>query len=294
MDLEPTTKKSSSFLSDISPEQRLELQQQTALEFGIPPFFHDTLKNGNKGPELSVIPSGMFEMGSTPKEFGHTIEEAPQHYVNIRTPFAMGRCTITAEEFDEFREATHWHLRPDLLWTKGKKPVANIRISDAKLYIKWLNQQTGQTYRLPTEAEWEYAARAGSTTPFYFGENVSCKEVNFDPTSPYNEKKQQKSWFLPRCVPWPFSMEVGSKPPNLWGLHDIHGNIWEFTDSPWTNSHIGAHRDGSASISNHSQWHTTKGGSWFDAAEKSRSAARMKRFFDELDTNLGFRVVREL
>ncbi len=271
----------------------ISAQQEAADQLGKHIYFSDSLNSGGRGPELAIIPAGHFEMGAAPREHGRQPEETPQHYVNISQPFAIGRYTVTADEFERFRAATHWHLRPELIWSKGKKPVINIRVSDAKLYLDWLSDETGKTYRLPTEAEWEYAARAGSTTPFCFGEDVSCREVHFDSLSPYRDINKKK-WFLPRCLPMPTSIEVGSKPANLWGLHEVHGNIWEFTDSPWTNSHINANRDGTSDKHYHTPWITTKGGSWFDGANKARSAARMRRHFDEMDTNLGFRVLREL
>ncbi len=281
------------FVPEADAESLIADQEETANTFNKPKYFSDKMVSGELAPELTIIPAGLFEMGSTPKEHGHHQQEAPQHYVAIRQPFAMGRYAVTAEQFEAFRNATQWYLRDDLLWSKGNKPVINIRIADAKLFLKWLSDETGETYRLPRESEWEYATRAGSTTPFHFGEEVSCKQVHFDSLAPY-QKSDKRKWFLPRCFPMPVSVEVGSKPANLWGLHEVHGNVWEYTDSPWTTSHLNANRDGSPDKHNHSTWYVTKGGSWFDGAVHARSAARKKRFFDEMDTNLGFRVLREL
>ncbi len=290
---QPVSSSASRFIPGRENQLLLEAQQETAEQFSTPVYFSDTLSCGGHGPELAVIPAGHFEMGAAPDEHDHRKEETPQHYVRIGHPFAIGRYSVTAEEFERFRQATKWHLRPELIWAQGKKPVINIRISDAQLYLQWLSDESGETYRLPTEAEWEYAARAGTTTPFCFGNDVSCKEVHFDAFSPYRETHRKK-WYLPRCLPTPASIAVGSKPANHWGLHEVHGNVWEFTASPWTHSHLNANRDGSADVHNHSPWIVTKGGSWFDGASKARSAARMRRHFDEMDTNLGFRVLREL
>lgn len=283
-----------SFLPELSTEEIIELQSETARQKNISIYFKDKMLNGKDATEMAVIPAGQFEIGSPPQEFGHRQEEAPQSYITIRKAFAIGRYPITANEFEDFRLDTEWALRPELLWAKGNYPVINIRPKDAKLYAKWLSEQTGEKYRLPTEAEWEYAARAGTSTPFCFGETVSCKEINFDPSFPYNEAKERKRWYLPRCMPSIMASEVGIKPPNTWGLYDMHGNVWEYTDSAWTTSHLGINRDGTSHHSADGQWLVTKGGSWFDAAVFSRSAARKKRFFDEMDTNLGFRLVREL
>ena len=282
------------FLPNLTTKEISILQQKIAHQKGSDIYFKDKMNRGGYASEMAIIPEGQFEMGSTPQEFGHSPEESPQSYITIRESFAIGRHTITANEFELFRQDTEWSLRPELLWSKGNYPVINIRSRDAKLYATWLSEQTGEKYRLPTEAEWEYAARAGTSTPFSFGDTVSCKDINFDSSFPYNEAKEKKRWYLPRCMPSIAASEVGTKPPNTWGLFDMHGNVWEFTDSAWTNSHLGINRDGSTYHSANGQWLVTKGGSWFDAAIFSRSAARKKRYFDEMDTNLGFRLVREI
>jgi len=282
------------YLPDLESSEIQQLQAVTAEKSNLDVFFSDKLKSGGVGPELAIIPAGQYDMGSTQKEFGHQREEYPQHYTQIKKPFAIGRFTITADDFEKFRADTEWFLRPDLIWSTGKQPVINIRMVDAYLYLDWLSEQTGERYRLPTESEWEYAARAGTTTAFHFGDEVTCKEVHFHSLFPYNEAKQKKRWYLPQCSPLATALNVGSKPANQWGLHEVHGNVWEFTDSPWRDSHINSNRDGSVDSSFISSSNVTKGGSWFDDAIHSRSASRKKRLFDEMDTNLGFRVVREI
>jgi len=293
----PTQKNSLSktyFLPELSLDEIQQLQADTATALNLPVLFTDTLKSGKKGPELMIIPAGRYEMGSSHDEFGHRKDEYPQHYSQICKPFAIGRYTITADEFEAFQKDTEFFVRPDLIWSSGKEPVINIRLADALLYIEWLNEQTGENYRLPTEAEWEYAARAGTTTAFHFGDDVTCKDVHFSPLFPYNEAKQKKRWFLPICSPMATVLEVGTKPANTWGLHDVHGNIWEFTSTYWKDSHLYNNRDGSAHSDFISPLYVTKGGSWFDEAIHARSASRKKRLFDEMDTNLGFRVVRDI
>ena len=282
------------FLPDLDNNEVIQLQKETAEQLGLPQFFSDTLKTGESGPKLSVIPSGQYEMGSTSLEFGHNRHEYPQHYTHVLKPFAIGQFTVTADEFKVFTQDTEWYLRPDIIWAQGKKPQINIRMPDAELYLEWLSKQTGEKYRLPTEAEWEYAARAGTTTAFHFGDEVSCKEVHFHSLFPYNEAKQKKRWFLPKCAPMASALDVGSLPANAWGLYEVHGNIWEFTNTPWKDSHFNSNRDGSVDNNFMSSAIVTKGGSWFDAAVHSRSAARMRRLYDEMDVNLGFRVVREI
>lgn len=282
------------FVDELNHKQLGSLQTATAADYQLSAQFHDILRSGKQGPELIIIPPGRFEMGSEPHELGHRREEAPRHLTMIPKAFALGIYPITAEEFELFRQDTEWHLRPELIWHQGIYPVINIRMQDIQLYLEWLSEQTGYRYRLPTETEWEYAARSGSTTPFYHGEDVSCKEVHFNPLFPYKESQEKRPWYIPRCFPSPKASEVGLRTPNYWGLHDMHGNVWEFTSSHWSNSHLNANRDGSPSVSADPYWYVTKGGSWFDPAAQARSAARKKRYLDEMDTNLGFRILREL
>lgn len=275
------------FLPDLSEQQRLQLQWDTASAHCLSVAFHDTLADGSPGPQLMVIPAGGFEMGSPPDEFGHRPEEGPVRYSHVTRPFALGRCTITADEFKLFEAATGWRWRSDLIVAKGDLPVMNIRTPEAEAYCRWLSEQTGHRYRLPTETEWEYACRAGTTTAFHFGDSVTCREVHFNATLPYEEARQKKRFFLPRCVPLNSALPVGGRPANTWGLHDMHGNMWEFTCTPWDPAQRNLGPGG------RNKRMVVKGGSWFDAAVFARSAARRPRLRDELDVNLGLRVLRE-
>lgn len=289
-----TIKSDLPFIHDLTRDDLQRLQREAAESADVDIAINDAMAGTDLlAGEMAVIPPGMYEMGSLPTEFGFSNEEGPQHYVGIREAFAMGRYTVTAEAFAVFAQDTGWQPIPGLIEAKGSYPMINIRSRDALAYAKWLTVKTGAIYRLPTEAEWEYAARAGTLTPFVFGDSVSCKDVHFNAAFPYTELKEKKRWFMPRCVPLPKALAVGSKPPNAWGLHEVNGNVWEFTSSPWSNSHANARRDGRDSDIV-SDWIVTKGGSWFDPAIKSRSAARMPRHRSELDVNLGFRLVREL
>jgi formylglycine-generating enzyme required for sulfatase activity len=282
-------------MHEYSPGEVRERQREAAESLGLAPFFADTLDDGSRGPELAVIPPGVFEMGSPADEFGHRPDEAPVHYVAIERVYAIGRYTITAEEFERFRRDTEWYLDPDLVHSRERQPMINIRYGDAELYAAWLSRRTGQRYRLPSEAEWEYAARAGTRGPFHYGETASCAEVHFNSAFPYEEARQGRRWFLPRRLPSSSTEPVGAKPANAWGLHDMHGNVWEFTASPWTDSHHHSRRDGGIEPGvGDPQRIVVKGGSWFDAAIYARSAARRPRLRDEMDVNLGLRLVREL
>ncbi len=204
----------------------------------------------------------------------------------------MGRVPVTADQFQRFQRATGWAPRPDLIWSRGDRPVVNLCVTDARNYLAWLGAETGQSYRLPTEAEWEYAARAGSSLPFHFGESADCQSMHYRPAHP--DPANVGRWRIP-CRLFNGGPEfVGQRRANAWGLHDVHGNVWEMTASAWTDSHFGARRDGGASPASDASRIVTKGGSWFDPAVRARSAARMPRLVNEIDTNLGFRVLREL
>jgi hypothetical protein len=157
-----------------------------------------------------------------------------------------------------------------------------------------LSEETGQRYRLPTEAEWEFAARAGTRSAFAFGEAIGCRDVHFNSLFPYAERRERRKWYVPLCIPTPRPLDVGSFQPNLWGLYDMHGNVQEFTSSPWRDSHVDLPRNGVYRRTGNEEWVVVKGGSWFDPAVACRSAARRRRHVTEIDTNLGFRVLREL
>ncbi len=286
------TERNLPFMPDLTPADRQTCQRQAADALGREPHFSEPLAGGGRGPELAVIPPGVFEMGSPASEFGHCAEEAPQHYVVMREAFAIGRYPVTAEQFQQFQRATGWQPRPDLLWSRGTLPVMNLALPDMLAYIEWLNEETGASYRLPSEAEWEYAARAGAQSPFHFGDHADCDSMHFRPSHPDPAPRRRFRFpcRLSRGLPAP----VGEKPPNLWGLFDVHGNVWEMTASHWTSSHFNARRDGRPGSMGDRRRRVTKGGSWFDPAVRARSAARMPRLCTELDTNLGFRLLRQL
>ena len=273
----------------------LDLQHQAARAAGVEVAFRDPARSGAQVPELLVIPAGEFEMGSNAMEYGHRDTESPRRFVLIEQPFALGRFTVTREEWEAFQAATGWEPWDWLVWpATARTPIFNVKPADIRLYLGWLSEETGRRYRLPTEAEWEFAARAGTRTPFAFGETVGCREVHFNSLFPYEERRQRRKWYVPACFPLSRPLEVGSFQPNLWGLYDMHGNVQEFTSTPWHDSHAHCPRDGAYRAEPDNEWVVAKGGSWFDPAVNTRSAARRRRNIDEMDTNLGFRVLREL
>ncbi len=292
--LQPRSAAPLPFVSDLDERERVRLQEAAAAEAGLAVRFRDPLRGGGEGPELTVIPAGVFEMGSHPEEFGHRRDEGPVHYQQIAEPFALGVYPVTAEEFARFERDTGWRWRPDLITTEGRHPVINIRHGEAEAFCAWLSERTGRRYRLPSEAEWEYACRAGTTTPFAFGDSVTCRDVHFKASFPYEEARDKRRWYLPKCAPVARTLPVGGYRPNAWGLYDMHGNVWEMTESNWRNSLANLPRRHPAPVGRRNRWIVVRGGSWFDAAVFARSAARRPRLRDELDVNLGFRVLREL
>ena len=276
------------YVHDLTPAQLRALQVQAASQSSRDIQFHDTLKNGIPGPELMVIPPGVFEQGAPDAERG--FGELHQRHVHIDRAFALGRYCITAEEFERFVQATGFYWADHLIRSEGRQPVTNVDRHEAQAYMDWLSAETGARYRFPTEAEWEYAARAGSAGRYCFGEELGCGEGN---TGSFRlEGRANLGWrrFLPFCAPLNQAIDVGCYPANLWGLHDMHGNVWEFTSDAWLGPLDPLN---TAKMGQEGVWFVTKGGSWFEPAWQARSAARKPRRVNELDMNLGLRVLRE-
>jgi formylglycine-generating enzyme required for sulfatase activity len=235
-------------------------------------------------PRMVVIPAGEFTMGSPPSEQG---AEA-QHRVTIAAPFAIGKFEVTFEEWDTcVADGGCGGYRPDDAgWGRGTRPVINVAWGDAKAYGEWLSRKTGKPYRLLSEAEWEYAARAGTTTTFAFGDTLSPGNANFDGSTdgsgPSDVNRQQ-------------TMPVGSFPANGFGVHDMHGNVAEWVEDCWHDQYTAkAPTDGSAWLEGNCEGRVVRGGSWGDSQEEQRSAARTGGAkSDQFDTT-GFRIARGL
>ncbi len=275
------------YVHDLDAQALRAMQAEAARAHGLAVFFRDAMRHGGDGPELAVIPAGVFEMGADDeaRRFG----DLPARNMHVDKPFAIGRCTVTTEEFGRFEAATGYLWQDHLVRGEAHQPAINIDLAGFGAYLAWLSEETGQRYRLPSEMEWEYAARAGSRTAYCFGEYLTCSEANVGSFAP--PQKAVSGWrrFLPFCVPFNRAVEVGSYPANLWGLFEVHGNVWEFTGDRWHGP-----IDAMSRKPAQGDWRVTKGGSWFEGALDARSAARKPRFHNELDVNLGLRVVREL
>lgn len=240
------------------------LQEQTAEALGMPVLLRDGLKDGSEGPEMVVIPAGRFLMGS-PEDEPERCDDERQHPVTIQRPFAIGKYEVTFAQYDRFAEATGRDKPNDRGWGRGRRPVINVDWHDAVVYAEWLSEQAGQEYRLPTEAEWEYAARAGTATPFHFGETISTDQANYDGN--YTYAGGSKGDYRKKTV------EVGQFPANAWGLHDVHGNVWEWTCSEYDKAYGGAELE-YVGKNDASALRVIRGGSWGSEPRNLRSATR--------------------
>jgi formylglycine-generating enzyme required for sulfatase activity len=239
-------------------------------------------------PDMIQIPAGRFLMGSPPDEPGRYDNEGPQHWVQIPA-FALGKHAVTFDQWDACVAAGGCNHRPeDQGWGRGQRPVINVSWDDAQQYIRWLSRETGKTYRLPSEAEWEYATRAGTNAPFSTGDCISTTLANYNGDQDYNGCGAKTGVFLGKTQP------VASYPENPWGLYDMHGNIWEWVEDCWHDSYAGAPTDATPWRRANSPRHVVRGGSWSFYPRFLRSAYRYRYAKDLRDLALGFRVARTL
>jgi formylglycine-generating enzyme required for sulfatase activity len=253
---------------------------------------HGTVKP--VAPEMVTVPAGIFMMGSNDYD-----DEKPVHRVTISKPFAMGKYPVTVGDFKQFVLVTgyeteaetgdgswiwtgkEWDKRADANWLNpyfiqtDDHPVVCISWNDAQKYCQWLSKQTGQQYRLPTEAEWEYACRAGSSTKWCFGDDES--------------QLQDYAWYDKNSGGK--THPVGEKKPNKFGLYDMHGNVWEWCEDSWHENYKGAPTDGSAWKNSNENRSLLRGGSWGNIANYCRSASRDRGDQGNRDNDNGVRLV---
>lgn len=234
--------------------------------------FRDKLKTGGEGPLMMVIPAGRFLMGSPENESRGQNSERPQHEVQIEKPFAMGVYAVTFDDYDRFCEITQRKKPDDEDWGRENRPVINVSWHDAQDYCVWLSEQTERNYRLPSEAEWEYACRAGSQTPYYTGTSINRDQANFDGN-------------IGKTTP------VDNYPPNDFGLYDMHGNVWEWCQDKWHNNYKGAPDDESPWEKGESSTRVLRGGSWGSYPDYVRASDRFRGHPDNRSIRLGFRVL---
>lgn len=274
------------YLRSVSPDWWQELRCRwlgggdcTPLEASV---FRDLLSSGMQGPEMVQIPVGEFVMGSPPDEPERGDDEH-LHRVEMAEPFALSKYEITFELYDRFAAATGRPYPDDNNWGRGRRPVINVNWLDAVAFTEWLSEQTGQNYRLPTEAEWEYAARAGTDTAFAFGDTITTAQANFNGFQ--TSEKDDPNAFRRRTV------AVDLLAANAWGLQQMHGNVWEWTCSAYDPEYQGGEQvcaEGEVGM------RVLRGGSWTNISRALRSAYRFRVPPDEERYFLGFRVRREL
>ena len=246
----------------------------------------DSFKDCPDCPEMVVVTGGRFMMGSPATEIERHFEEE-QHQVVIPKAFAVGKFEITFAEWDACVLHTGCTRQTrDFGWGRGRRPVVDVSWNDAKQYVVWMSRRTGHQYSLLTEAEWEYAARAGTTTPFSMGHTITTDQANFNGSIPYGDSPAGR--ILKRTV------EVGSFKPNGFGLHDMHGNVWEWVEDCYEDGYIGAPTDGSARLSGNCRNRGVRSGAYVIGGYGLRSAFRAYNDSDHRSEAHGFRVARAL
>ncbi|MCC7167564.1 MAG: SUMF1/EgtB/PvdO family nonheme iron enzyme [Rhodospirillales bacterium] len=228
-------------------------------------------------PEMIAIKPGTFAMGGTRAE-----NEQPVHTVTLTKPYAIAKYELTFDEWEMCRVAGACTRDPDLHdWGRGRQPVINLAIADIAQYLAWLSKLTGKTYRLPSEADWEYAARGGIDGAYWWGETMkpghaNCRDCGAEP------------WGGDRAAP------VGTFPPNPYGLHEMNGNLWEWTADCWAPNHNQAPTDGSPRPGPDNCQRVIKGGAWYYYAPLSRPASRARQDPRQWSYTVGVRLAREM
>jgi formylglycine-generating enzyme required for sulfatase activity len=238
--------------------------------------------------EMVAIPGGTFLMGSPETEEERSNDESPQHTVRV-APFFMAKYPVTQAQWKAVAAfpKINIDLNPDPSWFKGaNRPVENVSWHEAVEFCSRLAKKTGKTYRLPSEAEWEYACRAGTKTPFHFGETITTDLANHSGNFIYAIYAS-----VLKAIFGKQTTDVGSFPPNAFGLYDMHGNVGEWCADPWHDNYIGAPADGSVWESGGNQdLRVQRGGCWYDYAVCCRSAYRLRHSAGYRNGFLGFRV----
>jgi formylglycine-generating enzyme required for sulfatase activity len=272
----------------------------------IKPGSSDSFRDCPDCPEMVAVPSGSFTMGSAESELPRDIAELPQHGVIIGKPFAVAKAAVSRDEFDAFvrdsgynmdggcyisaegglkEDSAKSYLTPGYQQT-GSHPAVCVNWNDAQAYTVWLSKKTGQSYRLLSEAEREYVARAGTKTPFWWGTSISPDQANYDGAADVYRGGGKKGEFRRKAVP------VKSFQPNPWGLYQVHGNIWEWVEDCWQENYDGAPEDGSAWTSADCSRRVLRGGAWRNGPGSLRAASRLRGIARIRYVSFGFRVAR--
>lgn len=232
-------------------------------------------------PPMVKINAGTFQMGSNEND-----NEKPIHEVNIKNDFYMGKYEVTFAEYDKFCEDTNRKKPDDSGFGRGAKPVINVSWNDANEYAKWLSQKTGQNYKLPSEAQWEYATKAGTNTKYSFGDDANqFAQYAWQRYNSYDKEKNHPDYG---------THNVGSKKPNPWGLYDVHGNVWEWVDDWYVDNYKNTPRDEESNIKGEQKTKIVRGGSWRISGYAARSVSRITDSPTVTNYSLGFRLSRTL
>ena len=229
-------------------------------------------------PEMVAIPVGTFRMGCVTRG-NCDRDERPVHDVRVAA-FELSKHEVTFAKWDVCVEYGDCRWVSDEGWGRGERPVINVSWDDAQQYLSWLSRETGETYRLPSEAEWEYAARAGAGTRYWWGNDVGRGRANCDGCG--------SQWDDEQTAP------VGSFPPNGFGLHDVHGNVWEWVQDCWNDSYRGAPTHGGAWTRGDCSLRVKRGGAWFSSTGATRVSFRGNAYSYRTDNYNGFRIARTL
>jgi formylglycine-generating enzyme required for sulfatase activity len=248
----------------------------------------DIFRDCDLCPEMIVIPSGSFLMGSPDDENSRSLDEGPQYKISIAQPFAVGRFAITFDEWDACAAdgGCNGYRPSDEGWGRGRRPVINVSWRDVKEYVEWLSRKTGTRYRLLSEAEREYVTRAGTSTPFWWGPGASTNYANYDGNYTYGNKS--KGRYEQKTVP------VDSFKPNPWEIYQVHGNVWEWVEDCWHAPSQRTSSDGAAWTTDNCTERIRRGGSWRNNPQFLRAAVRGPSPPDARNNNIGFRVARTL
>lgn len=247
----------------------------------------EELQDCDQCPEMVVIPPGTFSMGSAANEKLRNRNEGPQRQVAITSPFAVSKLEITFDQWEAcaLEGGCNGHKPKDSGWGRGLRPAIHVSWDDAKAYVEWLRQKTGKPYRLLSEAEWEYAARGGTTGAYATGTAITPQQANYDGSIATSNRAN--TTYRGKTV------DVGSFTPNPYGLHDMHGNVMEWVEDCWNPDHSGAPLDGSPRGGDCKR-RVLKGGAWYYEAAYLRSAARQSYPATTRLNVVGFRVARTL
>ncbi|PPD31296.1 MAG: hypothetical protein CTY20_00725 [Hyphomicrobium sp.] len=240
----------------------------------------NTFTDCHRCPEMVVVPAGSFLMGSPESDVSRRPDEGPQRRVTIARPFAVGRYEVAFAEWDACVADGGCTYKPrDEGWGRGRRPVMNVSWNDAQAYVRWIRSKTGAPYRLLSEAEWEYAARGGTTTAFSFGETIKTTQAQFSEGKVGSAQK---------------TVEVGTFKPNAFGLFDMHGNVWEWVEDCYAATYANAPTDGSQAPDEKDCSRVLRGGSWGNSPQHLRSAVRLGDPPDHRIGIHGFRLARTL